>query len=516
MTHHRVAADPGDAAVLALTAGLDIELPGHRLLRRTRSRQVLDGGRLPDRGRRPRRAAGARAASSSSGCSSSPTSTRAPRPRLFDTPGATRAGPPGRRGVGRAADQRRRAAARPRSRLGSPSSVRPPTTAGCSRATTTTRPTSRSSTRTPPASTAAADGGAAASSTCLPRRRLRSDRTSSSTSPRWPASGPRMADASSCTRKGCDVTGDDASGIADGGRGRGRRRRRRRVRRWRVGPHHRTARSARRATPPTSRSPACSRRSSTPSSPPGRRRSSCSSAVGSTPSPRSPRPCPALVQAWLPGEEGGNAIADVLFGRAEPVGRLPVSMPRNVGQVPVHHDHRAGGGRSMFYGDYTDCPTTPLFPFGHGLTTRPSSTATSRSSASGTTAEPVVLAIDGHQRRRPGRRPRSCSSYVRDEVASVARPGQQLVGFARVELEPGEAATVPFAVHPSRLAFYDQAMRFVVEPGTFRFSVGGASDTATHHATVELGGRSPSTASATSSPPPPRSHLSWLLLAHER
>jgi beta-glucosidase len=78
--------------------------------------------------------------------------------------------------------------------------------------------------------------------------------------------------------------------------------------------------------------------------------------------------------------------------------------------------------------------------------------------------------------------------YVRDDVASVARPYQQLVGFMRIGLDPGETATVAFEVHPSRLAFYDESMRFVTEPGTFRFSVGGASDTATAHVTVELTG----------------------------
>ena len=78
--------------------------------------------------------------------------------------------------------------------------------------------------------------------------------------------------------------------------------------------------------------------------------------------------------------------------------------------------------------------------------------------------------------------------YVRDEVASVVRPFQQLVGFARVELAPAASAAVDFEVHPNRLAFYDEAMRFDTEPGTFRFSVGGASNAAKTHATVDLEG----------------------------
>ena len=196
---------------------------------------------------------------------------------------------------------------------------------------------------------------------------------------------------------------------------------------------------------------------------------------------------PAIVAAWLPGEEAGHAIADVLFGRTEPGGRLPISMPRTVGQVPIHHDHRSGGGRSQFYGDYTDAASTPLYAFGHGLTYTTFEYRDLDVAVSGSTSEPVVLhaTVTNVGERRGSD---VVQLYVRDEVASVARPYQQLVGFSRVELDPGEVATVAFEVHPSRLAFYDEAMRFVTEPGTFTFSVGSASDTAEVRATVELTG----------------------------
>jgi beta-glucosidase len=196
---------------------------------------------------------------------------------------------------------------------------------------------------------------------------------------------------------------------------------------------------------------------------------------------------PTVLQAWVPGEEGGNAVADVLFGRAEPSGRLPISMPRSTGQVPIHHDFRAGGGRSMFYGDYSDASAKPLFAFGHGLTYTSFSYGALDVVASGTTAEPIVLRVSvTNTGERRGTE--VVQLYVRDEVASVVRPFQQLVGFTRVDLEPGSTATVTFEVHPSRLAFYDEAMRFVVEPGTFRFAVGGASNAAHEHVTVELTG----------------------------
>ncbi len=196
---------------------------------------------------------------------------------------------------------------------------------------------------------------------------------------------------------------------------------------------------------------------------------------------------PAIVAAWLPGEEAGHAIADVLVGRAEPGGRLPISMPRSVGQVPIHHDHRSGGGRSQFYGDYTDSPTTPLYAFGHGLTYTTFEYRDLDVAVSASTSEPVVLQAT-LANVGPRRGCEVVQLYVRDEVASVARPAQQLVGFARVELDPDEVATVAFEVHPSRLAFYDETMRFVTEPGTFRFSVGRASDAADVHAAVELSG----------------------------
>ena len=195
----------------------------------------------------------------------------------------------------------------------------------------------------------------------------------------------------------------------------------------------------------------------------------------------------AIVQAWCPGEEGGNAIADVLVGRSEPGGRLPISMPRTVGQVPIHHGYRTGGGRAMFYGAYTDSPTTPLFAFGHGLTYTTFDYGELSVLSSGTTEEPVVLvATVTNVGDRRGTE--VIQLYVRDDVASVARPYQQLVGFTRVELAAGESATVTFEVHPSRLAFYDEAMRFVTEPGSFRFSVGGSSDRAKTHAVVSLAG----------------------------
>jgi beta-glucosidase len=194
----------------------------------------------------------------------------------------------------------------------------------------------------------------------------------------------------------------------------------------------------------------------------------------------------ALLQVWPPGEEGGHALAVVLLGRSGPAGRLPVSLPRAVGQLPLHHDHRAGGGRSAFYGEYSDGATTPLFPFGHGLAYTTFEYGELQSGC-GTTADPVRLSIPlTNSGDRLGEE--VVQLYVRDEVASVARPDQQLIGFARVAIEPGQTRILHFRVDPSRLAFYDPRMRFVVEPGAFLFTVGASSGDIRAEARVELEG----------------------------
>jgi beta-glucosidase len=194
----------------------------------------------------------------------------------------------------------------------------------------------------------------------------------------------------------------------------------------------------------------------------------------------------ALIQLFPPGEEGGAGLADVLTGIVSPSGRLPVTLPRSVGQVPVHTGYRAGGGRSMFFGDYTDSPTTPLFPFGHGLSYT-SFAYTDLAVQGASTTDPVEVALTI---RNTGAHAGDevVQLYVRDDIASVARPDRMLIGFARVTLAPGEARRVTFSVHPSRLAFYDPQMRFVTEPGAFTFSVGASSADIRAEQTITLSG----------------------------
>jgi beta-glucosidase len=194
----------------------------------------------------------------------------------------------------------------------------------------------------------------------------------------------------------------------------------------------------------------------------------------------------ALLWSPLPGEEGGHGIADVLTGAVNPSGRLPVTLPRSVGQLPLHHDMRARGERSEIYGDYVDSSTTPLFPFGHGLSYTAFDYGQLRVDP-GTTSTATRIEVDV---RNVGSSAGEevVQLYVRDVVASVARPNRELIGFTRVALEPDQATTVTFIVPASRLAFHDTSVQHVTEPGSFTFSVGASASDIRADATVEITG----------------------------
>ena len=186
----------------------------------------------------------------------------------------------------------------------------------------------------------------------------------------------------------------------------------------------------------------------------------------------------AIVEAWFLGIETGPALAAVLFGDASPSGKLPVTFPRAVGQVPSYYNHKNTGrppAADKFTSKYTDLPVSPLFPFGHGLSYTTFNYSDLRLSApritpAGTLTVSVTVTNTG---AREGAE--VIQLYVRDDVASVTRPVRELKGFRRVTLRAGEARTVDFRLTPQELGFYDRDMKFVVEPGTFRVFVGGSS-----------------------------------------
>jgi beta-glucosidase len=195
----------------------------------------------------------------------------------------------------------------------------------------------------------------------------------------------------------------------------------------------------------------------------------------------------ALLYVFPPGEEGGNGLADVLTGKVNPSGRLPVSLPRSVGQVPNHVGVRAGGEYAMLFGDYSDSPTTPLFAFGHGLSYTTFAYSDLTVEARSTTDLIKVFVEVRNSGECAGEE--VVQLYYRDLVASVARPQRMLLGFARCALAPGQACSITFSVHPSRLAFYNPQMRFVTEPGVYTFSIGASSADIRAEGSVILGGQ---------------------------
>jgi beta-glucosidase len=179
----------------------------------------------------------------------------------------------------------------------------------------------------------------------------------------------------------------------------------------------------------------------------------------------------AVVHAWYPGEEGGNAVADVLFGDHSPSGRLPITFPMSEGQLPLYYNHKPTGRGD----DYLDLTGQPLFPFGFGL-------SYTTFEYSGLSISPAEVGTDGGgvvrcRVKNTGARAGDevVQLYVRDVLASVARPVMQLAGFQRLHLAPGEEREVVFGLTRAQLRMLDRSLRWVVEPGTFRVMVGASS-----------------------------------------
>jgi beta-glucosidase len=202
------------------------------------------------------------------------------------------------------------------------------------------------------------------------------------------------------------------------------------------------------------------------------------------------RHCAAILLAWVPGEAGPRAIADALTGAINPGGKLPVSMPRHVGQVPISYRHHPTGGRSNPKGDYVDGLTTPLWPFGFGRSYTTFELSDLR-------LDRAVLPTDGSldlvvrvSVRNTGDRAGDevVQLYVRDEEATVARPVVELRGFRRLTLGPGEERTVSFRLSVEQFAYVGADYRRVIEPGTIRLFVGTSSADLRLTEVVELTG----------------------------
>lgn len=180
---------------------------------------------------------------------------------------------------------------------------------------------------------------------------------------------------------------------------------------------------------------------------------------------------PAILYGWQLGQETGTAVADILFGDVNPGGKMPVTVPRTVGQIPAFYNHKPTARRGYAFGD-----ASPLYPFGYGLsyTTFKMSEPTLDSAtiaADGTATMSVSVTNTGE---RAG--DEVVQMYIRDKVSSVTRPVKELKGFARITLEPGETKTVSLPITPEALRFYNLDMVRVVEPGEFDIMVGNSSD----------------------------------------
>jgi beta-glucosidase len=205
----------------------------------------------------------------------------------------------------------------------------------------------------------------------------------------------------------------------------------------------------------------------------------------------------ALLYAWHPGTMGGPAIADLLFGREVPSGKLPATFPRLAGQIPIYYSQKNGGkppsrdnvvhiddidtfapqtslGMSAFH---LDTCFTPLFPFGHGLSYTTFEYQDLRVS------QPEVplgadVTISVELSNRGNREAEEVVQlYTRDLVASITRPVKELKGFRRVRLGPGETQTISFTLHTDELAFFGRDGKRIVEPGLFHAWIGGSSET---------------------------------------
>jgi len=179
---------------------------------------------------------------------------------------------------------------------------------------------------------------------------------------------------------------------------------------------------------------------------------------------------PAILECWYLGQEGGTAVAEVLFGDVNPGGKLPISIPRSVGQLPVFYNHKPSARRGFLWDD-----AKPLFPFGYGLSytsfeiknVRLEKGRIKRGQRTTVSADVVNTG------KRAGME--VVQLYIRDCVSSVTRPVKELKAFQKVALEPGEAKTVELEITPDALAFYDLKMKYTAEPGEFQIMVGHSS-----------------------------------------
>jgi beta-xylosidase len=202
---------------------------------------------------------------------------------------------------------------------------------------------------------------------------------------------------------------------------------------------------------------------------------------------------PAVLTAYFGGPHQGRAIADALFGVTNPGGKLPVTIPRHVGQVPIHHGQKTGSGyrrtKADIHKGYLDMPSTPLLPFGHGLSYTtfdygPLKLESDNVDVGGEARLSLTVTNTGKRRGTE-----VVQLYAADTATGVTLPAQQLIGFARVDLEPGASKTVGFVVPMSLLGYTGLSGEFVMEPGPVEVSAGSSSSDIRSSATCTVTGK---------------------------
>lgn len=189
------------------------------------------------------------------------------------------------------------------------------------------------------------------------------------------------------------------------------------------------------------------------------------------------RDAPAILCTWWLGSEAGNAICNVLWGDYNPSGKLPMTFPSHLGQVPLYYQYKSTGRpttNGAWCAKYIDIPTEPAYPFGYGLSyTTFSYSDVKVLPGNGKNVYAKVAVTITNTGKYAGEE--VVQLYVRDEVASITRPIKELKGFEKIKLSPGESKTVTFDVKDDQLGFYNNQMKYVVEKGDFTFMVGGNS-----------------------------------------
>ena len=194
----------------------------------------------------------------------------------------------------------------------------------------------------------------------------------------------------------------------------------------------------------------------------------------------------AIVNAWVPGEEGADAVAEALFGEVEPGGKLPVTIPRSDGQIPIYYGHKPSGGRSHWRGPYVDESNLPLWPFGYGLSYTRFEIANLQLSRATVPMDGVVTATVDVTNVGDRAGDEVVQLYIRDVEASVTRPIKELRGFKRVSLQPGETRHVSFELAVEQLAFTGVDGSLRVEPGAVTIMAGTSSEDLPCSAQIEI------------------------------